>query len=131
MKIYHWVYIVLILSISILQMVTTLFTTADDVVSQFLPLLVATILTAATFGKMTQQGLLWRWFWLVAFWLLLAGEISLLALTAYLVWQIGISAAIQVTLLLLSIAMAVPGLIALYQYVYRSKNIWLQDGQGQ
>ena len=124
MKIYHWVYIVLIVSTSLLQLVDKLFITEGGVATQLLPFLVATILTGATMGKMNQQALLYRWFWFVSFWLLIFGEISLLSFSVYLFWQQGVAASLHITIYLMVMTMAVPGLIALYQYVYLSKAVW-------
>lgn len=127
MKIYHWLYIVLILFIGIAQTVNKLMTDTGGVMSQYMPLLVATLLSGATYGLSKQQALLSRLLWLVSFWLLTFSAIGLLVLVFYLAWYLGIDAALQISLLLMAIALMVPGLLALYQYVYYAKAIWQKE----
>lgn len=126
MKVYHWVYIVLVMVISAVHVMTTLLEASTGLVSQFLPVLIATVLICGIVGKATHQPLLFRWFWLVSFWLILIGTVMLFGFNGYLLWQQGISASIKVTLLLFTIAAIVPGLLALYQYAYLSPDIWQQ-----
>lgn len=124
MKIYHWIYIILVLAISALYLVMLALGITDNTSNSLLPLIVSTILVGATYGKVTNRALLFRWFWVSFFWLMSLTTLFLFGLGIYLLWQLGITASVQVTVILLGISVIAPGLITLFQYSFRSSQIW-------
>lgn len=124
MRIYHWIYIILVLTISALYLVMLAFGITGSNSNSLLPLIVSTILVGATYGKVTSRALLFRRFWVGFFWLMSLTTLYLFGLGIYLLWQLGISASVQVTVILLGISVIAPGLITLFQYSFRSSQIW-------
>lgn len=129
MRVYHWIYILLVTAVGAVFMVSDPIGGLMEDIHQLIPVLVVTVIVAGTIGNVTQQPILFRWFWLFSFWLLFIGAIGLFGFNGYLLWHLGISASIRVTFLLFTVSVVIPGLLALYQYIYRSPRVWQQHSE--
>ncbi|BDY04479.1 hypothetical protein [Ferrimonas sp. YFM] len=128
LRIYHWVYMALLLLLALGRLFQKVSTDTGGPASRYLPLMVAVLLALGVMGYVRQRPIFRRHWWRALFWLLSVGWLSLACLTLYLLFALpggAVAGAGVSALVLLAIS---PGTWAIYQYAYCCPKLWPEAG---
>ena len=129
-KPYEWMYFGLLLVLAFAQLISKLVSETGGIASRYGGFLVIGLVFIAFLGNRYNKAFLYRWVWLVSFWLLAISVTASLVFSTYLLAVNGEEAGIYAGALFVMPFLFVPGLWQLYQYVWNRKALW-QNGIDQ
>lgn len=123
-KPYEWMYFALLLVLAFAQLISKLVSATGGFASRYGAFLAIGLVFIAFLGNRYNKAVLYRWVWLVSFWLLTLSVTASLVFSTYLLSVNGEEASIYAGALFVIPFLFVPGLWQLYQYVWKRKALW-------
>ena len=123
-KPYEWMYFALLLVLAFAQLISKLVSETGGIASRYGGFLAIGLVFIAFLGNRYSKAFLYRWVWLVSFWLLAFSVTASLVFSTYLLAVNGEEAGIYAGALFVMPFLFVPGLWQLYQYVWKRKALW-------
>ncbi len=123
-KPYEWMYFALLLVLGLAQMISKFVSATGGFASRYGAFLAIGLVFIAFLGNRYNKAFLYRWVWLVSFWLLTLLVTASLVFSTYLLAMRGEEAGIYAGALFVMPFLFVPGLWQLYQYVWKRRALW-------
>lgn len=123
-KPYEWIYFALLLVLACIQLIIKVVTETGGFTSRYTGFVAVSLLFFAFLGNRIRTPLLFRWFWLICFWLLVCITVVAFLFSIYSISVNDAGSDFMSGALFVIPLLLIPGLWHMYLYVWDNKALW-------